>query len=107
MPPAAFAKPTRSSIYGWPKKRSVSPAPAAVHSAKSKFPATTMSTSARRSDDSPFHEDDYREEIEVYMHYMDNQSLASADLMDMQPELQWFMRPYLRSEEHTSELQSR
>jgi len=70
MPPAAAAKPTRSSIYGWSKKRSVSPAAPTTLLSKTK-PAATMSISTRRTEDSPFHEDDYREDIQVFMHFMD------------------------------------
>ncbi|ORY20268.1 cyclin-like protein [Naematelia encephala] len=49
----------------------------------------------RRPDDGPYFEEDYSVEIMAYMHSMDALTLASAELMDMQPELQWFMRPYL------------
>lgn len=42
-----------------------------------------------------YFEEDYSEEIIAYMSSMDNSTLASAELMDMQPELQWFMRSYL------------
>lgn len=73
MPPTAATKPTRSSVYGWSKKRSVSPAAAPVPSSKFKpsSSSSAMSPSPRRIDDSPFHEDDYREEIQVYMAFMD------------------------------------
>lgn len=40
-------------------------------------------------------EDEYRDEVTEYMHEMDSKTTASADLMDMQPELQWYMRPFL------------
>jgi hypothetical protein len=68
----------------------------------------------RQRDEGPYFEEDYRDEILAYMHSMDvsapslcgvnrcnsvdlrqSTTLASAELMDMQPELQWFMRPYL------------
>ncbi|EIW69324.1 hypothetical protein TREMEDRAFT_43910 [Tremella mesenterica DSM 1558] len=42
-----------------------------------------------------FFEQQYEPDIVDYMMRMDDLTLASADLMDMQPELQWFMRPYL------------
>ncbi|KAK4687007.1 hypothetical protein P7C73_g3122, partial [Tremellales sp. Uapishka_1] len=100
MPPTAAVKSARTSIYGWTKKRSVSPAailPPNAQSSKSKPPPLPiMATPVKKTaEDDLFYEDEYRDEIEVYMHYMESITTASAELMDMQPELQWFMRPYL------------
>ena len=36
-----------------------------------------MTSTMRRSDDSSFNEDDYRDDIEVYMHYMDVSAVAA------------------------------
>ncbi|KAL7420839.1 hypothetical protein Q5752_004792 [Cryptotrichosporon argae] len=92
MPPAPpAAKNQRTSIYGWNKKRSVSP----TSQAPSRKMAAPLPPVQRRSDDGYYYEDEYREEILGYMSHMENQSLPQADLMDMQPELQWYMRPYL------------
>jgi len=40
-------------------------------------------------------EAEYRQDILEYMHVLENDTGANADMMDLQPELEWFMRPYL------------
>lgn len=40
-------------------------------------------------------EEEYQDEVIQHMEYMETQTLASVELMDAQPELRWFMRPYL------------
>ncbi|EPQ28084.1 uncharacterized protein PFL1_04411 [Pseudozyma flocculosa PF-1] len=40
-------------------------------------------------------EDEYQDEVIAHMHTMETQTMASIELMDVQPELRWFMRPYL------------
>ncbi|KAK8850703.1 hypothetical protein IAR55_004623 [Kwoniella newhampshirensis] len=102
MPAAPAVKSARSSIYGWTKKRSVSPSSSSSSQPKPKMAAQHYQQYAqpsvpapRRPEESLYFEEDYREEIVAYMHNMDNSTLASAELMDMQPELQWYMRPYL------------
>ncbi|EMR08638.1 hypothetical protein PNEG_03114 [Pneumocystis murina B123] len=40
-------------------------------------------------------QDDYREETIAYMKTMEKATLASPKMMDLQPELEWYMRPYL------------
>ncbi|KAN0063998.1 hypothetical protein ACQY0O_003604 [Thecaphora frezii] len=40
-------------------------------------------------------EEDYQHEAIAHMHTMETQTMASVELMDVQPELRWFMRPYL------------
>lgn len=40
-------------------------------------------------------EDEYRDDVIAYMQLMEASAMPSAELMDMQPELQWYMRPYL------------
>lgn len=63
--------------------------------------ATTTTFGSSRSippvarDNRLLFEDEYSEEVTAYMHDMETQTCASADLMDMQPELQWYMRPFL------------
>ncbi|TRM65780.1 cyclin-like protein [Schizophyllum amplum] len=42
-----------------------------------------------------FIEDEYREEIRQYMHYMERYTGCSAQSMDQQPEIRWHMRPCL------------
>lgn len=38
---------------------------------------------------------EYREDILAYMYEMENTTMASVELIDVQPELAWYMRPYL------------
>ncbi|ORY69147.1 cyclin-like protein [Leucosporidium creatinivorum] len=38
---------------------------------------------------------EYREDVKGYMFEMEGKTTASVDLIDQQPELQWYMRPYL------------
>lgn len=40
-------------------------------------------------------EEEYQEEVIEHMHHMESQTIAAVELMDVQPELKWFMRPYL------------
>ncbi|KIS66727.1 uncharacterized protein UMAG_04791 [Mycosarcoma maydis] len=40
-------------------------------------------------------EEEYQEEAIEHMHHMELQTVAAVELMDVQPELKWFMRPYL------------
>ncbi|WWC98354.1 hypothetical protein V866_005245 [Kwoniella sp. B9012] len=105
MPPTAAVKSARSSIYGWTKKRSVSPSSSSQQSTSQPKAKMTQQPqhhysqpampAPRRPEESPYFEEDYSDEIIAYMHSMDNSTLASSEFMDMQPELQWFMRPYL------------
>ncbi|WFD29217.1 hypothetical protein MSPP1_000223 [Malassezia sp. CBS 17886] len=41
------------------------------------------------------YEPEYQSDIVEHMHTMEKQTVATVELMDLQPELQWFMRPYL------------
>ena len=80
MPPAAAAKCTRASVYATSnKKRSVSPSAAPPQTSKSK---SVMNTNPRRFEDSPFHEDAYREEILEYMQNMDVRLLSLSSGRD-------------------------
>lgn len=38
---------------------------------------------------------EYQDEVVEYMHEMDNQTKPIVETIDLQPELQWYMRPYL------------
>ncbi|EFP92255.1 hypothetical protein PGT21_007718 [Puccinia graminis f. sp. tritici] len=38
---------------------------------------------------------EYQEEVVEYMHEMDTQTRPVVETIDLQPELQWYMRPYL------------
>lgn len=40
-------------------------------------------------------ETEYQPEILEHMHAMEKQTMATVELMNVQPELHWFMRPYL------------
>ncbi|SJX65392.1 related to to G1/S-specific cyclin [Sporisorium reilianum f. sp. reilianum] len=40
-------------------------------------------------------EEEYQDEVIEHMHHMELQTIAAVELMDVQPELKWFMRPYL------------
>ncbi|CDZ96385.1 Cyclin B and related kinase-activating proteins [Phaffia rhodozyma] len=40
-------------------------------------------------------EDEYRDEVKLYMHQMERSTMPNLGLMDAQPELKWYMRPYL------------
>lgn len=40
-------------------------------------------------------QEEYREEMMAYMKAMEKVTLASPEMMDLQPELEWYMRPYL------------
>ncbi|CAK9783212.1 hypothetical protein CC85DRAFT_156690 [Cutaneotrichosporon oleaginosum] len=110
MPPAPPTKFARTSIEGWSRKRSVSPATAGpptrkmVSSSLQASPELISGTSARapepafvpkRSDDGYYYEEEYREEHLACMLEMEAQTLAHPELMDQQPEIQWRMRPYL------------
>ncbi|PWY97333.1 hypothetical protein BCV70DRAFT_167135 [Testicularia cyperi] len=61
---------------------------------------SAMSTSASKSKlpaglRTILFEEEYQDEAVEHMHYMETQTMASVELMDVQPELRWFMRPYL------------
>ena len=61
---------------------------------------STMSSSASTSKISPdlralLFEEEYQDEVIEHMHHMESQTVAAVELMDVQPELKWFMRPYL------------
>ncbi|KOS16298.1 to g1 s-specific cyclin [Malassezia pachydermatis] len=49
----------------------------------------------RSSPSSILFEAEYQQEIFEYMHVMEKQTMPNIELMSVQPELHWFMRPYL------------
>ncbi|PWN27459.1 hypothetical protein BDZ90DRAFT_227220 [Jaminaea rosea] len=55
-------------------------------------PTPTPKPSASRS---ILMEDDYQEEVVAHMHSLEAKTLPNLELMNAQPELRWFMRPYL------------
>ncbi len=64
MPPAPPTKAPRNSVYGWTKKRSVSPQP--------KVPlAMPAPPPVRNPHDPMYYEEDYKDEIIQYMTAMD------------------------------------
>ncbi|KAJ9113708.1 hypothetical protein QFC20_001731 [Naganishia adeliensis] len=69
---------------------------AAIHNQQklNVVPAPSKSRSTRNQN-RLLYEDEYHDEVTAYMHTMETTTLASAELMDMQPELQWYMRPFL------------
>ncbi|GAA5983421.1 hypothetical protein JCM11641_007843 [Rhodosporidiobolus odoratus] len=43
----------------------------------------------------PLLEHEYREDVRIYMYEMQGKTMASAELIDQQPELKWYMRSFL------------
>ncbi|KAJ9094107.1 hypothetical protein QFC19_008059 [Naganishia cerealis] len=81
-------------------KKSVSPNKAralatAIHSQQKVNVIAAPKARSIRSQNRLLFEDEYHDEVATYMHSMESMTLASAELMDMQPELQWYMRPFL------------
>lgn len=75
-----------------------------VSSSESKEANTTAATSLSASTSTSkipadvramLFEEEYQEEVIEHMHHMELQTIAAVELMDVQPELKWFMRPYL------------
>ncbi|KAJ9126994.1 hypothetical protein QFC24_001225 [Naganishia onofrii] len=85
---------------GKPTKKSVSPTKAralatAIHCQQKLNVVVAPKPRSIRSQNRLLFEDEYQDEVTEYMHSMESTTLASAELMDMQPELQWYMRPFL------------
>lgn len=105
---------------GKPTKKSVSPNKAralatAIHCQQKLNVVVAPKPRSIRSQNRLLFEDEYQDEVTEYMHAMEvslsasairavlvlmlciykSTTLASAELMDMQPELQWYMRPFL------------
>ncbi|QRV76680.1 Cyclin, N-terminal domain [Ceratobasidium sp. AG-Ba] len=55
----------------------------------------TMQLNALSRDVKKLLEEEYREEVIQYMHDMEKRTMSSSAAMEMQPELQWEMRPCL------------
>nr|ODN96746.1 cyclin [Cryptococcus depauperatus CBS 7855] len=99
MPVAPTTKPARpSSVYDRCTRASASPKSSRKTATQLKgkpIAACQRIVSRTKRAEVQYLEEDYTEEIVAYMRAMDTVTLASADLMDLQPELQWFMRGYL------------
>ncbi|TKY90386.1 hypothetical protein EX895_000384 [Sporisorium graminicola] len=75
------------------------------YSTESKAADTTAATSTMSASSSSskipadlramLFEEEYQEEVIEHMLHMESQTIAAVELMDVQPELKWFMRPYL------------
>jgi len=57
--------------------------------------AQKQKAAALESQMNSLYELEYRDEVIQYMYDMEGQTMASVELIDMQPELAWYMRPYL------------
>lgn len=55
----------------------------------------SVSRAPRVVNNAVLEEAEYQPEILEYMHTMEKQTMANVELMSVQPELHWFMRPYL------------
>ena len=116
----SFAMPQnhRHSFYGWhsgnvmvnqgpgarvrPAQRNSTPsngilAPSlpAKRSSLLAFAAAQSTTPAPPKRNNIVFESDYQSETLDHMRFMEKQTMPTVELMDVQPELHWFMRPYL------------
>ena len=70
-----------------------------IHSSQQMAPARTGTIRSRRQppvpSDNILFEVEYQQEALEYMHVLEKHTMANVELMNMQPELHWFMRPYL------------
>ena len=70
-----------------------------IHSSQQMAPARTGTIRSRRQQPVPsdniLFEVEYQQEALEYMHVLEKHTMANVELMNMQPELHWFMRPYL------------
>ena len=55
----------------------------------------TLRLEAQQSGRTYIDEPEYHDEVLKHMHFMEEETTACVDLMDAQPELRWYMRPYL------------
>ena len=117
---SSFAMPQnyRHSFYGWhsgnvmvnqgpgarvrPAQRNSTPsngilAPSlpAKRSSLLAFAAAQSTTPAPPKRNNIVFESDYQSETLDHMRFMEKQTMPTVELMDVQPELHWFMRPYL------------
>ncbi|BGP00982.1 Cyclin [Rhodotorula toruloides ATCC 204091] len=100
VPTAASLPAARATVY--PRKRSPGIADQRGPSPPSKRTSPTsveMQRHAQLSDAQkqllPLLERDYREDVRAYMYEMQSKTMANADMIDQQPELEWYMRAYL------------
>ncbi|KAJ1035614.1 hypothetical protein NDA18_000391 [Ustilago nuda] len=83
---------TVSSTYSAPSAESRSADTTAATSSMSASVSTSRIPANVRA---MLFEEEYQEEVIEHMHHMESQTIAAVELMDVQPELKWFMRPYL------------
>lgn len=117
--PSFNVQASRHSFYGWPNATQAPP-PRMNHAPTTSFasnapnrahvrhsialpsagsmqvdqPSIKAPTRTARPSNILF-ETEYQQEIFDYMHNMEKQTMANVELMNVQPELHWFMRPYL------------
>ena len=83
------------------KRRSVAPAPLSPPQSRPASPvlsrrdriALAQQTVARELN--AVFEFEYKDDVLEYMDEMQEQNLASSEMMELQPELEWYMRPFL------------
>ncbi|OWT35960.1 cyclin [Cryptococcus neoformans] len=92
---SVYERSCRASASPKSSRRSSSQTKAKIQAVAAPIPQPRPVSQHRKVEEVMYFEEDYSEEIIAYMSNMDNSTLASAELMDMQPELQWFMRSYL------------
>lgn len=89
---------SRLNSPGIPKRRS-------TQSSRSRLNASNSSSSSQpKPSRNPDHDrelmtmllvGEYREEVQEYMLQLDAETIPAVETMDLQPELEWFMRPFL------------
>ncbi|SPO30306.1 related to to G1/S-specific cyclin [Ustilago trichophora] len=94
------AKRASTSSIGSTVSSSYSTSSAGSKAADTTAATSTMSASASSSKipadlRAMLFEEEYQDEVIEHMHHMESQTIAAVELMDVQPELKWFMRPYL------------
>ncbi|GAK66697.1 cyclin [Moesziomyces antarcticus] len=83
---------TASSSYSTSSSESKA---ADTSAATSTLPSSGSTTKISANLRALLFEEEYQDEVIEHMHHMESQTVAAVELMDVQPELKWFMRPYL------------
>lgn len=93
----SFYSKKRSPPPSLAKQRKESPLRDSVRRTPSELVAAEVlrQTAAQMADLEPLLELEYQQDVKAYMFDMETRTTASVDLIDQQPELQWYMRPYL------------
>ncbi|BFZ53045.1 hypothetical protein PYCC9005_000068 [Savitreella phatthalungensis] len=76
-----------------PQSRPVSPAPISTSACRKEAIQAAQQIVARELN--AVFELEYKQDIVEYMDTMQEANLASSEMMDLQPELEWYMRPFL------------